>query len=138
MIDPLVTVRLAGEPQGKGRPRFARASGRAYTPAATRSYEDALRYAGQQAMGLRKPIEGPLAITITAAMPIPASRSQKWKAAAIAGTERPTVKPDFDNLAKVVDALNHIVWIDDKQVVSALILKTYSERPALTIEVRAA
>jgi len=33
---PIVTIRLGGEPQGAGRPRFARASGRAYTPAATR------------------------------------------------------------------------------------------------------
>jgi Holliday junction resolvase RusA-like endonuclease len=135
---PLVTIRLAGVPEGKGRPRFARATGRAFTPAATRSYEAALRFAGQEAMGARTPIDGALAITIIAALPIPESRSKAWKTAAIAGTEHPTVRPDFDNLAKVVDALNQVVWIDDKQVVSALIVKIYSDRPALTIEVRAA
>lgn len=138
MSEPLVTIRLSGEPQGKGRPRFVRKTGRTFTPAATRSYEDALRYAGQEAMGERKPIEGALAITITADMPLPASKSKKWKAAALLGIEKPIVKPDFDNLAKTCDALNQVVWIDDKQIVSALIIKSYSERPALTIEVRAA
>lgn len=138
MTEPLVVIRLAGEPQGKGRPRFVRATGRTYTPEATRSYETMLRLAGQDAMGSRIPIAGPLAVTIRAEFPVPASRSKAWKAAALEGREHPTVKPDFDNLAKVVDALNQIVWLDDKQVVDARIIKEYSERPALTIEVRAA
>ena len=36
-MSPIV-IEIAGEPRGKGRPRFAR-SGHTYTPAATRAYE---------------------------------------------------------------------------------------------------
>lgn len=47
---------------------------------------------------------------------------------------------DFDNLIKAVcDALNRIVWADDKQVTTAHIRKRYvsrGERPGVWIEVR--
>lgn len=33
-----ITIRLAGAAQGKGRPRFARKTGHAFTPAKTRGY----------------------------------------------------------------------------------------------------
>ena len=54
MIEP-VFIRLSGEPKGKGRPRFVKQSGRAFTPSATRSYEAALRFAAQEAMARRIP-----------------------------------------------------------------------------------
>lgn len=130
-----ITITLAGEPKGKGRPRFARATGRAFTPAATRSYEDALRYAAQMAMGDRVPMTEPLGVIIEANMPIPQSWSQKKRAAAVAGTLRATCKPDLDNLMKMVDALNEVVFVDDKQIISASISKRYSEKPNLTIHI---
>jgi hypothetical protein len=40
-------MRPAGELHGKDGPRFVRATGVAFTSAATRSYEAALRYAAQ-------------------------------------------------------------------------------------------
>lgn len=40
---------------------------------------------------------------------------------------RPTVKPDCDNIAKNInDALNRIVYNDDKQIVSLTVNKFYS------------
>jgi Holliday junction resolvase RusA-like endonuclease len=133
-MTPLV-IRLAGQPQGKARPRFARANGRAFTPAHTRAYEAALRYAAQEAMGDRSPMLGPLAVTVEAVMPIPASASKKFRAAALAGLERPTKKPDWDNFAKALDAFNEVVWRDDAQVVEGLVVKRYGEMPGLTITV---
>lgn len=133
-----IVIRLAGEPQGKGRPRFARATGRAFTPAATRSYESALRLAAQDAMGEHPPLEGPLFVTLTASMPIPASWSKKKQAAALAGGIWPETKPDADNLLKTIDALNEVVWRDDKQAVVATVVKIYSARPELRIVVRPA
>ena len=130
MSDP-ITIRLAGIPKGKGRPRFSRKSGRAYTPEATRSYEGALRYAAQQVMGDRKPLEGALAVRMVAGFPIPASWSKSKRAAAYYAP----VKPDADNLAKVLDALNEVVFKDDKQVVCLNMRKVYTATPALEITV---
>lgn len=132
-----VVVRLAGQPQGKARPRFSRANGRAFTPAHTRAYEAALRYAAQEAMGERSPMLGPLAVTVEAVMPIPASASKKFRAAALAGTERPTKKPDWDNFAKALDAFNEVVWRDDAQVCEGRVVKRYGDMPGLTITVLA-
>lgn len=140
MTLPLVTIRLSGEPQGKGRPRFARTTGHAFTPTATRSYEAALKYAAQQVMASNGShgalFEGQLAVSIRADMPIPASKTKAFKRGVAAGLVRPTTKPDVDNIAKNIDALNGIVWADDKQIVSLTVEKHYSETPALTIQVR--
>lgn len=133
-----IIVELVGEPKGKGRPRFSRASGHAFTPAATRSYEGALRFAAQQAMAGRPPVDGPLRTTMIATFPIPASWSKKKTAAALAQQVYPTKKPDADNLLKCLDALNEVVFRDDAQIIDARIFKEYGERPCLRIEVRGA
>lgn len=130
-----ISIELAGEPHGKQRPRFVRATGRAYTPADTAKYESHLRLAGQDAMAGRAPLDGPLRVLIEARFPVPQSWSRKKREAALRGEVFPTVKPDADNLVKMIDALNEVVWRDDKQVVAAAILKLYSDRPALLIKV---
>lgn len=89
-------------------------------------------------MGQRSPIEGPVEIDIIARFPVPQSWPKSKRAAALLGISKPTVKPDIDNLAKVVDALNNVVFIDDKQIITATISKRYHERPSLVIEVREA
>ena len=130
-----VVITLAGVPVGKGRPRFVRATGRAYTPDKTRSYEDSLRLSAQVAMVGRAPLDGALSVVVEAAFPVPASWSEKKRSAALAGQVHPCVKPDADNLIKVLDAFNEIVWRDDKQVVEATIRKSYSDKPAFTVVV---
>lgn len=129
----MIQIVLAGEPKGKGRPRFSRATGRAFTPAATVTYESALRYAGYQAMNGALPLEGPLTIRIDAFVPVPKSWPKKKTASALSGELRPTGKPDGDNLAKMIDALNEVVWRDDSQIVDWTIRKFYSDRPRLEI-----
>jgi len=130
-----ITIRLGGVPKGKGRPRFVRATGHAFTPAATRSYEAALRLAAQDVMGDRAPLSGPLRVIVAASFAIPRSWSKRKRLDALVGTLRPTVKPDLDNLLKCLDALNGVVFDDDKQVVDATVLKTYADRPELTVQV---
>ncbi len=70
-------------------------------------------------------------------MPIPASFSKRKRLDAIERRLRPTTKPDWDNIAKTIDALNKVVWPDDAAVVDAVVRKFYSEKPALVIVVRA-
>jgi Holliday junction resolvase RusA-like endonuclease len=138
----MITVILRGDPQGKGRPRSRiMATGRkqfiqVYTPAETRAYEKALGLAGRVAMGRRSPLEGPLEVTVVAIMRVPSSWSIKKRDAALAGALWPTGTPDWDNLAKVVDGLNGVVWLDDKQIVCGRVEKRYGEHPMLKIEVK--
>ena len=130
-----VVIELAGPPVGKGRPRFFRKTGHAYTPEPTRTYETNLKYAAQVAMAGRPPMEGPLAVVVVATLPIAESWSKKRKAAARDGVERPTKTPDWENIAKMLDAFNEVVWRDDAQVVEGRITKLYGERPALHVTV---
>lgn len=130
-----IRIELPGPPRGKGRPRFVRATGRTYTPAETASYEGALKLAAQRVMGNRPPLDEALDVLFVAVFPVPASWSRKKREAALAGEIRPTVKPDGDNILKVSDALNEVVWRDDKSIVEATVQKFYGSRPRLVIEV---
>lgn len=131
-----IIVALRGLPIGKGRPRFVRATGRAYTPARTADYEGTLAAAGQRAMEGRAPLDGPLAISVVATFPIPQSWSGRKKGMATAGLIRPTGRPDSDNLLKAAgDGLNAIVWRDDSQIVDARVRKVYGASPSMIIRV---
>lgn len=108
----------------------------AYTPANTRKYEDALRYAAQQAMAGRSLLTGPLTVSVTACLPIPKSFSKKKHTQAQLGEVLPTKRPDVDNYGKTaLDALNCVVFADDSQVIELSIRKFYHDRPSLLIEV---
>lgn len=132
-----IVVTLPGIPQGKGRPRFSRKTGHAYTPGKTRSYESLLQGAAIKAMRDRAPLDGPLFVKVEAYFPVPASWSKKKRAAALLGVTRPTGRPDADNLLKVLDSFNAVVWRDDAQVVEGVICKHYSDRPQLVVRVGA-
>lgn len=131
----MIEIYLAGEPIGKGRPRFVKATGRAFTPERTVRFEDRLSLAAQSAMNGRPLLEGPLKVHVIAAMSIQASKPKKWRSDAAAGLIRPTKKPDLDNLAKVLDSCNLIVWGDDAQIVDLKVEKIYSEQPSFTARV---
>lgn len=132
-----LTIELPGPVRGKGRPRFVRATGIAFTDAKTRSYEAQLKFAAEEAMGGRALFEGALRVTLIAYFPIPASWTKRRKAAAQLGEEFPTSKPDGDNILKLCDALNQIVWRDDAQIVDALVMKRFGA-PKIVIRVEPA
>lgn len=136
MAGPVI-IDMPGPPRGKGRPRAARVGNgvRMFTDARTMSYEGDLRAYATEAMRGREIIAGPVLLKMVAIFPIPTSWSRKKRAAALAGTVRPTVKPDLDNILKLTDALNGVVWRDDAQVVTGTQMKVYGERPALRLEV---
>jgi Holliday junction resolvase RusA-like endonuclease len=131
----MIEIYLAGEPIGKGRPRFVKATGRAFTPERTVRFEDRLSLAAQAAMNGRPLLEGPLKVHVIAAMSIPASKPKKWRADAATGLIRPTKKPDLDNFAKTLDACNLVVWGDDAQIVELMVSKFYSEQPSFKARV---
>ena len=130
-------LEVPGAPVAKGRPRMTK-TGHAYTPARTRNYEADLRVLARQRMQGKAPMVGPLSVEVTAYMPMPSSWP-KWKKALV--TEegafiRHTSKPDVDNLGKMIDGLNGVVWVDDSQITELRILKRYALHPSMTITVR--
>jgi Holliday junction resolvase RusA-like endonuclease len=145
MRDPDVVFVLPGPPRGKGRPRSRIVHTRAgsqfiavYTDAETRSYEAMLRFAGQEAMraaGYKAPFDCPLRVHVTSIFPIPQSWSDKKQAQAEGGRIRPTVKPDWENLAKTLDGVNGVVWRDDSLIVDGVVRKFYGFTPMLKVEV---
>ena len=120
-------------PVPKGRPRFTR-SGIAYTPSATREYEDIVRLYAKTAK--IHALTGDIRAAICFYMPIPKSWSKRKKQLATNGDIRPSVKPDIDNLTKaVLDALNGgVAYHDDKQLVELHLSKVYSDYPRPEIE----
>jgi Holliday junction resolvase RusA-like endonuclease len=131
-----IRITLSGQPVAKGRVRFARKTGHAFTPEKTVAYEGRLSLAAQDAMNGAPPLEGPLLVIVMAELAIPPSWSKKNRAAALDGTMLPMGRPDLDNYAKILDALNLIVWVDDAQIVDLCVRKRYSTQPQLTIDIR--
>jgi Holliday junction resolvase RusA-like endonuclease len=124
---------------GKGRPRFARQGTfvKTYTDAKTLIYEKSIQTYAKQAMGSTSPLIGAVAAYLHIGIPIPPSYSKTRQIACINGDERPTKKPDIDNIVKaVLDGMNGIVYLDDKQVVDLHLTKVYSSKEGIDIMVK--
>lgn len=131
-----VSFVIPGAPTGKGRPRVTTIGGhaRAVTPAKTRSREGIVASLAMDAMFGRVATPLPVEVSVAIEAPIPASWSRRKKAEAI-GKPCP-VKPDIDNILKLIlDGINGIVFVDDKQVVSLVASKIYGETPRTTVQV---
>ena len=135
---PCVTFAVPGPVVGKGRPRFVRATGRAYTPAKTESYEAKVGWLAKEAMAGREPWPRgtPMDCRIVVAVEPAASWSQKKRRLALSGAIFPTGKPDSDNIAKLIgDSLNGVVWVDDTSIVRLSIQKVFRESAGLSVAV---
>lgn len=137
----MMTIRfdVLGEPTGKGRPKVVRRGNLPYpvaiTPDKTRAAEQSL-LAQALAHKPAEPLCGPLTMRIDAICGIPPSWPKRRRTEALTGLKRPTGKPDIDNLAKLVlDALNGVFYLDDKQVVTLQVTKTYGPVPKVRIEI---
>ena len=116
-------------PKPKGRPRVTR-SGHAFTPKATREYEQLIVSEWEKQWGGIEPIKNPIAVRVMFYMPIPKATSNKARERMAAGLEVPAKKPDIDNLLKaVLDALNGKAYHDDNQIVDISAEKRYSSNP---------
>lgn len=123
-----VKLIVPGKPVGKERPRFAK--GRAYTPSMTAVYEEDVR----KLYKVNRMMEGTLEAKIVAYYPIPKSTSNKKRVPMLNGTVKPVVKPDLDNIAKIIlDSLNKVAYADDSQVVSLSVSKFYDDNPRVEV-----
>lgn len=115
-------TKVPGRPKGKARPRFA--NGHTYTPRTTRDYEKLIGecYKEQD----NRVFNGAISVSIEAVFKIPTSWSKKKTWETIDQGKRPEIRPDIDNIVKVVlDGLNGIAYEDDSQVVEVNAKKVY-------------
>lgn len=129
-----ISFTVEGNPFGKQRPRFTK-SGHTYTPTETHEHEQiiALAYC-QQCGAFRFPDKTYIDMRIIAYVRIPKRATKAERKKMISGEIRPTVKPDWDNIGKLIaDALNGIAYDDDKCIVDAQVRKFYSTEPKTVI-----
>lgn len=132
----LVTFKVPGTPQGKGRPRAVKIAGKARMATAkeTVAYEGLIALAAQQAMAGRPPLSGPVVLRVHAAFPVPPSWSKRKQSDALAGKIRPTGKPDLDNIVKAIgDGCNGVAWVDDSAITELVTSKVYGLTPGVTV-----
>lgn len=131
----VIGLTIPGDPLGKQRHRSGRYG--QYTPIKTVNYETQVRERFAACYPTRELMLGPLVIEIRAYLAIPKSATKKKRAAMLANIIRPTKKPDYDNISKIIgDALNGVAYKDDSQIVSATIHKYYSDNPRVELSVK--
>ena len=129
---------IHGDPQGKGRPRFSTVCGHVHTrtPDETVLYENLVKTEYRQQVGVKFPDDAMLDVRIFAYYTIPKSVSKRKRQAMLERKIRPTKKPDWDNVGKVIcDSLNGIAYRDDAQVVDSMVRKFYGEDPKVVVTI---
>ena len=121
-------------PKGKERPRLTK-KGQAYTPKATKDYEKVVK---ESYLKVTDHIfTEAIKVTINAYHVIPQKDNKTLRAGKLDGLIKATVKPDIDNIAKIIlDGLNKVAYNDDNQVTELYVNKQYGEvgKVVVTIE----
>ena len=123
----MINFFIPGKPTGKGRPRVCRNV--TYTPKETKDYETLVRTCYKQKYSNKEPIPAktPVEVEIYAYFKIHKSMPKKQKELIENNELFPTVKPDGDNISKIIlDALNGVAYYDDNQVTDLTIYKQYA------------
>ena len=134
-----VIFHVPGKPQGKARARTVYnknlSHSVSYTPENDLLYENLIKAMYiTAAKGTKFDKDIPVALRIVARFEPPKSTSKKKVQQMLAGELHVMKKPDIDNVVKVyADALNHLAYHDDSQVVSITCEKYYSEEPRVEV-----
>lgn len=142
MPNTIVQLTILGDPMGKQRPRYSTYGGyvRTYTPQKTINYESLIAHEYNEKYGkLMFNRETPIKAYIHAYFPLSKGDYGK-KGLNKSGREKMsmvycTKHLDIDNVIKIVlDALNSICYVDDKQIVSVESSKSWTlETPRVEI-----
>ncbi len=131
----MIKLIIPGPPCAKQRPRMTK-QGHTYTPKETINAETLIKqlYITEH---FNKQLNGALELSVFAYFPIPKSANKKQREAMLKGDIRPTKKPDWDNVGKLVsDALNGLAYHDDSSIVAAHVYKWYSDKPRVEVEIQ--
>jgi Holliday junction resolvase RusA-like endonuclease len=117
------------------RVQINRKNGTWYTDPEVETYQSGVRREAKIVMDGDPPLAQALEMSFLAVWPVPDSWSEKKRRLALAGLIPKTTRPDLENSFKgIVDALQMIVFRDDKQIVSfGRCAKIYGDRPRLEI-----
>ena len=127
----MIALTIPGQPQGKARARVGKWG--TYTPEKTVMYENLVKTLYIEKYNTNK-LDGALLMRVEAFYSIPKSVTKKVRDGIRTGEILPTVKPDLDNVLKVImDSLNGIAYDDDKQVVGVILGKMYDITPRVEI-----
>ena len=132
---------IDGKPKAKQSFRYT-STGLKYTPKDVKQYARDVQYCFYQKYPKWLPsmfFEKPLKIDIQVYKQIPKSFNKTQKQRALAGELRPLTKPDVDNYSKnILDALNGIVYPDDRQIVELTVKKFYSNADFVNVNIKEA
>lgn len=131
----ITTFVVEGTIRGKDRPRMNTKTGNIHTTCRTAGYEQWIRDCYRLRSGHQEIIfKNQVTATIEAYYEIPKSKTKAAKELMRSGSLSPTVKPDVDNIAKVIlDALNGLAYADDKQVTTLIVKKFYADEPFVKV-----
>lgn len=145
-----IRIVLYQEPQGAKRPRYRYINRsniiqsakefpnciHVYSPDAAYNHEYMRRIVNNSELDqLHQLICTPSDVEYRAYFPTPKCYNRIGTFMAEIGLDRPTVKPDFDNITKVyADMYNHNIWLDDCFVIRGVVDKFYSILPRVEID----
>lgn len=121
----MITLELEFEPKGKKAPLH----GKGFTyrnPVTERHMKTLKTLMKMQYKG--EPLEGAIKVEMISIIKRPKSVSEKKR-------KYPHVKPDLDNIAKLLnDSANKILWLDDAQICELNQKKVYGERGRIILK----
>ena len=85
-------------------------------------------------------LTGPLALTISFDFLLPTAAKKAVRQAVTTSSRvvYHTSKPEIDNMVKALqDALNKVVWVDDRQIAELHCVKRYAVESGVQVEIRA-
>lgn len=136
---PEFTIIVSGKPVGKGRPKFNRATGAAYTPTTTTVAEREIRQAWREADEPRMPDDVALGMEVVVSVERPKGHFKKNGELSAVGLRNPiprNKKPDLDNVVKLImDSLNSRAYRDDVLIARLTVDRKWSDWPSTSIRV---
>jgi len=123
----MIEFKVQGKPQPKQRPRFS--NGHVYTPSKTKSYESIVGWKCREVYK-RPPIDKPVTVSLEINLALPKRTKDKVGDWCMKNT-------DIDNVGKVIlDSLNGIAYLDDKQLVELNVTKKWNSSDYVVVKIR--
>ena len=142
-MDGLISFTIIMKPRGQARHRHRQVStkdGRTFSQAY--KTKDQIRDEKNLAYLMLEhrppqPLQGGIALSIRAYLPIPQSKPKKWMEKALNGEIAPETKPDASNILKHFEDVGRgIFYHDDKQIHEVRLVKRYGDPPRYEVEIR--
>lgn len=123
----MITLKFKTKPIAKPRPYFSKKSQRLINPANIKAFEKEIALLAKAQY--KKPVIAPeIALEIYLIFTLKRPKTVK--------REAHTVAPDLSNLIKAIeDALNGIVYHDDKQIIKIVARKEYGEKDEIICQI---